>query len=137
MTAALSGVEASLVETDMRALVATVLRRASRGSLVVLLTGLDDAALAEGLEPVLGPLRHRHTLLVAGVADPAVTTMAAGRGDAAAVYGAAAAGVALAERRDVAARLARRGVEVVDAAPDDLAPALADRYLALKARGRL
>jgi uncharacterized protein (DUF58 family) len=137
MTAALSGVEASLVETDMRALVATVLRRAFRRSLVVLLTGLDEAVLAEGLDPVLGPLLHRHSLLVAGVADPAVASLAAGRGDAAAVYGAAAAGVALAERRDVVARLARRGVEVVDAAPDDLAPALADRYLALKARGRL
>jgi uncharacterized protein (DUF58 family) len=120
----------------MRALVATVLRRAFRRSLVVLLTGLDEAVLAEGLDPVLGPL-HRHSLLVAGVADPAVASLAAGRGDAAAVYGAAAAGVALAERRDVVARLARRGVEVVDAAPDDLAPALADRYLALKARGRL
>ena len=137
MTTALSGVEAALVETDMRALVATVLRRASRRSLVVLLTGLDDAGLAEGLEPVLSPLLHRHTVLVAGVADPAVAAMAAARGDAEAVYGAAAAGVALAERREVAARLARRGVEVLDAAPDDLAPALADRYLALKARGRL
>ena len=137
MTAALSGVEASLVETDMRALVATVLRRASRRSLVVLLTGLDDTVLAEGLEPVLGPLLHRHTLLVAGVADPTLTAMAAGRGEAAAVYDAAAAGVALAERRDVAGRLARRGVEVVDASPDEFAPALADRYLALKARGRL
>ncbi len=137
MTRALSGVEAALVETDMRTLVATVLRRASRRSLVVLLTGLDGAVLAEGLEPVLGPLLHRHTLLVAGVADPTLTAMAAGRGDAAAVYDAAAAGVALAERRDVAGRLARRGVEVVDASPDEFAPALADRYLALKARGRL
>ncbi|NMO92784.1 DUF58 domain-containing protein [Actinomycetospora sp. TBRC 11914] len=137
MTTAVSGVEAALVETDMRALTATVLRRASRRSLVVLLTGLDEAVLAEGLDPVLGPLLHRHTLLVAGVADPEVAAMAAGRGDAAAVYDAAAAGVALAERREVAARLARRGVEVVDAGPDELAPALADRYLALKARGRL
>ena len=33
--------------------------------------------------------------------------------------------------------LVHRGVEVVDALPDDLAPALADRYLALKAAGRL
>ena len=33
--------------------------------------------------------------------------------------------------------LARRGVEVVDAPPDRLAPDLADRYLALKAAGRL
>ncbi|MEJ2871618.1 DUF58 domain-containing protein [Actinomycetospora sp. OC33-EN08] len=136
MTTALSGVEAALVETDMRLLAATVLRRASRRSLVVLFTGLDDSALAEGLEPVLGPLLHRHTLLVAGVTDPVVTAMAAGRGSGEAVFGAAAATVALEERRAVAARLARRGVEVVDAPPDELAPAVADRYLALKARGR-
>jgi len=35
------------------------------------------------------------------------------------------------------ALLTRRGVEVVDAVPERLAPALADRYLALKAAGRL
>jgi hypothetical protein len=29
------------------------------------------------------------------------------------------------------------GVDVVDAPPDDLAPALADRYLQLKATGRM
>ncbi|MDL5158105.1 DUF58 domain-containing protein [Actinomycetospora termitidis] len=137
MTTALSGVEATLVETDMRLLAAAVLRRASRRSLVVLFTGLDDTALAEGLEPVLGPLLHRHTLLVAGVTDPVVTAMAAGRGSGEAVYGAAAASVALAERQGVVGRLARRGVEVVDAPPDELAPAVADRYLALKARGRM
>jgi hypothetical protein len=33
--------------------------------------------------------------------------------------------------------LARSGVEVVEAPPDTIAPALADRYLALKAAGRL
>ena len=31
----------------------------------------------------------------------------------------------------------RHGVDVVDAEPEDLAPALADRYLAMKATGRL
>ena len=41
------------------------------------------------------------------------------------------------DRRDLAARLRRCGVEVVDAAPEDLAPGLADRYLAMKAAGRL
>ncbi|GAA4838581.1 DUF58 domain-containing protein [Actinomycetospora corticicola] len=137
MTTALSGVEPALVETDMRLLAATVLTRASRRSLVVLFTGLDDAAVAEGLEPVLGPLLHRHTLLVVGVADPVVDALADGRGSGEAVYGAAAATVAREERRAVVGRLQRRGVEVVDALPDDLAPAVADRYLALKARGRL
>jgi hypothetical protein len=37
----------------------------------------------------------------------------------------------------VAELLARRGVEVVDAPPEQLAPELADRYLSLKAAGRL
>jgi hypothetical protein len=35
------------------------------------------------------------------------------------------------------ALVARSGVEVVDATSDEIAPKLADRYLALKAAGRL
>ncbi len=118
-------------------MVAEVLRRARRRSLVVLLTGLDPAPFEEGLLPVLPSLTARHGLLVAAVADPEVSRLAAGRGDADAVYGAAAAERTLAERRHVTTLLARHGAEVVDAAPDELAPALADRYLTLKARGRL
>ena len=63
--------------------------------------------------------------------------LAAGRSDAAAVYDAAAAERARNERRAIASRLRRSGVEVVDAPPAELAPALADRYLAMKATGRL
>lgn len=134
---AMAPLEAELVEADMRALVSTVLSRTSRRSLVVLLTGLDPAPLQEGLLPVLGQLVRRHQLLVAGVADPRVAELAAGRGTAAAVHGAAAAERELARRALVAAELVRHGVEVVDALPDELAPALADRYLDLKAAGRL
>ena len=90
----------------MRALVATVLRRASRRSLVVLLTGLDDAALAEGLLTRCSARCCTGTRCSSpGWPTRGVAAMAAGRGDAEAVYGAAAAAVALAERRDVAARL--------------------------------
>jgi uncharacterized protein (DUF58 family) len=63
--------------------------------------------------------------------------MATARGNAEAVYEAAAAARAQAERRRTAEQLQRHGVTVVDATPDDLAPALADAYLALKAAGRL
>ena len=65
--------------------------------------------------------------------------MAAARGDADAVYDAAAAERALARPAPaIAALLAGAGVDVVDAPPDDAAArALADRYLALKAAGRL
>ncbi|WP_037316473.1 DUF58 domain-containing protein [Amycolatopsis orientalis] len=134
---AMAPLEPSLIETDARGMVAEVLRRTRRRALVVLLTGLDAAPLEEGLFPVLSKLTSRHQLVVASVADPRVAEMAAGRGDAEAVYDAAAAERVLAERRQVTARLARHGVEVVDAVPEDLPPRLADRYLALKAAGRL
>jgi uncharacterized protein (DUF58 family) len=137
LVTAMAGLEPRLVETDMRLLASSVLARASRRSLVVLFTTLDESAVVEGLDPVLGALLRRHTLMVASVGDPETAALAAGRGDADRVYTAAAAQVARDARSRVAERLARRGVEVVDAAPDDLPPAVADRYLALKAAGRL
>lgn len=134
---AMAPLEPELVESDAGGMVAEVLRRTRRRSLVVLITGLDAAALEPGLLPLLPSLTGRHRLLLAAVSDPRITEMAHGRGDAEAVYEAAAAERALAERRRVTALLNRRGVEVVDAVPDELPPALADRYLALKAAGRL
>ena len=137
LVTAMAPLEPRLVETDMRLLAASVLARAGQRSLVVLVTGLDEAAVTEGLDPVLGSLLRRHTVLLAAVDDPELATMAAGRGDAEAVYTAAAAETARAARRRTAERLGRRGVEVVDAGPEELPPAVADRYLALKAAGRL
>ena len=137
LVGSLALLEPQLVETDLAVLVSSVLVQESQRTLAVLLTDLNAAPVEEGLLPQLGRLLHRHTLLVAAVRDPRVAEMAAGRGDATAAYDAAAAEVALAERRRLAELLHRRGVEVVDALPDQVAPALADAYLALKAAGRL
>ncbi|MFD7990467.1 DUF58 domain-containing protein [Streptomyces mexicanus] len=134
---AMATVEPELVETDARGLAATALRSAPRRSLIVLLTTLDAAPVEEGLMPVLPQLTQRHTVMVASVADPHIARMAAARGNVDAVYEAAAAAQSQAERHRVAEQLRRQGVTVVDATPDDLAPALADAYLALKAAGRL
>ncbi len=60
-----------------------------------------------------------------------------GRGDAATAYASAARAKADMDRSHVAMVLARMGVRVVEAAPDDIAPRLADAYLDLKAAGRL
>ncbi|MGZ6793823.1 MAG: DUF58 domain-containing protein [Mycobacteriales bacterium] len=132
-----AGLEPALVESDGRRMVSEVLRRTRRRSLVVLFTTLDAAPLEEGLLPLLGSLTSRHTVLLAAVADPRVTELAHRRGTVEDVYAAAAAERARAERRRVTALLRRRGVEVVDAVPDALAPAVADAYLDLKAAGRL
>ncbi|MER8044172.1 DUF58 domain-containing protein [Streptomyces sp. NPDC094032] len=134
---ALAPLEAELVETDARGMAATALARAPRRSLIVLLTGLDAAPVEEGLLPVLPQLTQRHTVLVAAVADPRIARMADARGTVDGVYEAAAATQAQAQRLRTAEQLQRHGVTVVDATPDDLAPALADAYLALKAAGRL
>lgn len=134
---AMAGLEPELLETDARGLAAIALRTAPRRSLIVLLTSLDAAPVEEGLLPVLSGLTQRHTVLVASVADPYIARMAKARGSTEAVYEAAAAAQAQTERHRTAEQLRRRGVTVVDATPDDLAPALADAYLALKAAGRL
>ncbi|WP_067172624.1 DUF58 domain-containing protein [Microtetraspora niveoalba] len=134
---AMAPIEAELVEADGPGMVAAVLARAKRRCLVVLLTDLNAAAMEEGLLPVLPRLSSRHTVLVAAVADPRVAAMASGRGTAELVYDAAAAERLRGERRRITARLRGQGVEVVDAPPEGLAPALADAYLALKAAGRL
>ncbi|MFE0331710.1 DUF58 domain-containing protein [Streptomyces sp. NPDC058960] len=134
---AMATLEPELVETDARGLTATALRSAPRRSLIVLLTTLDTAPIEEGFLPVLPQLTQRHTVLLASVGDPHIARMATARGSTEAVYEAAAAAQAHAERTRMAERLRRHGVTVVDATPEDLAPAVADAYLALKAAGRL
>jgi uncharacterized protein (DUF58 family) len=134
---AMAPLQPALVESDWRAMIAAIARRNRRRSLVVLLTDLNATALDEGLLPILPQLSSRHHVMIAAVADPRVDQMAAGRFDAAAVYDAAAAERSRNDRRAIATRLRRSGVEVVDAVPTELAPALADHYLAMKATGRL
>lgn len=134
---AMAPLEPALLESDSPSMVAAVRARVRRRALVVLLTDLNASALEEGLFPVLPQLSSRHQVIVAAVGDPRVRELATGRADEAQVYDAAAAERALGDRRAIAARLGMAGVEVVDAAPEQLAPALADRYLAMKAGGRL
>ncbi|MFD6098026.1 DUF58 domain-containing protein [Nocardiopsis flavescens] len=135
---AMAPLEAELLESDPAGMASAVLTAQGRTrSLVVLLTDLNAAALEDGLLPRVPALTSRHLLLVAAVRDTAVAEMAAGRGDAGAVYRAGAAERTLGERRRVTAELRRAGVEVVDAEPEHIAPALADAYINLKAQGRL
>ncbi|WP_327713506.1 DUF58 domain-containing protein [Streptomyces sp. NBC_00464] len=137
MVDALAPLEPELVETDSRGLSAAALTNAPRRSLIVLLTSLDAAPVEEGLLRVLPRLTQRHTVLLAAVRDPHVEDMAGARGTVDAIYDAAAGAQAQARRRQTADQLRRHGVVVVDAIPDNLAPALSDAYLALKAAGRL
>jgi uncharacterized protein (DUF58 family) len=134
---AMAGLEPALVEADAGGIAGQVLRLARRRCLIVLFTDLAAAPVEEGLMPSLAPLLRRHEVMIASVADPRVAELAAGRGNAEAVYAAAAAERAIAERARLAGLLRRRGVEVVDVVPEHFAGAVADRYLTLKAAGLL
>ncbi|QHT56301.1 DUF58 domain-containing protein [Cellulomonas sp. H30R-01] len=134
---ALATTSSQLVETDWPGVVTQVRERLSQRALVVLLTALDASAVERGLLGVAQQLTSRHQVVLASVADPETDAIRTARTDARAVFDAAAAERADLERSAVAVRLRRRGVEVVDALPEDLAPRLADTYLALKAAGRL
>jgi len=137
MVDAMATLEPELVEADWTEIVGAVRQRMTQRALVVLLTPLESAAVEEGLLPVVHRLTSHHQVLLASVSDPTVAAMATARGDAYAVYGAAAAERSFLDRAAVTAELVRAGVEVVDASPADLPPQLADRYLALKAAGKL
>jgi uncharacterized protein (DUF58 family) len=134
---AMAGVEAQLIETDHRLMVTEIVSCLSQRSLVVVLTGLDAAALTEGLVPVLAPVRRKHKVVVAAVSDPRVDQLAAGRADVGEVYAAAAAATDAERRATTVQSLGRQGLSVVQAPPERFAPALADHYLASKKAGLL
>ncbi|MBE7700703.1 DUF58 domain-containing protein [Oerskovia sp. Sa1BUA8] len=134
---ALAPIEPALLETDWPGLVGSVHQRLSQRALVVLLTTLDPAAVETGLLPVVGQLTAKHQVVVASVADPEVAALREARDGVAEVYDAAAAARVELERTAVRTVLSQKGVEVVEGLPEELAPRLADTYLALKAAGRL
>ena len=137
MVDALAEVEPEIIETDWAGVPGQVRSIAAHRALVVLLTSLDTPAVARGLLAVLPQLTRDHVVLVASVLDPDVAVATADRTDREAVYRAAAAERALLDSARTADAVRRLGGEVVTAPPAELPPAVADRYLALKAAGRL
>ena len=134
---ALAGLDPEIAEADWDALVGAVQSLGRQRALICLLTPLEPSAVEESLLPVLPVLVRHHRVLLASVRDPELERMALARDGLDEVYAAAAAEQSLARRRDTAGLLRTLGVDVIDVPADELAPALADHYLSLKARGPL
>jgi uncharacterized protein (DUF58 family) len=135
---ALADVPVELVEPDYRGAFAEALVRFRRRAMVVVLTDLAAAPVAEALVPAVPLLSRRHLVVVASPADPAVREWARRPPrDAAAAYRMAAALRTEADRRRSARLLSLAGARVVDEPPSLLAGRLVDAYLDLKAAGRL
>jgi len=137
MVETMAPIEPELVETDWSTVPALVRSVTTQRSLVVLVTPVDSPGSARSLLAAVPQLSRRHLVVVASVTDPDLAVAAVTRTNRDEVYRAAAAERARLDVARVAAALGQVGADVVSGSPADLPPALADRYLAYKAAGRL
>ncbi|AZS36177.1 hypothetical protein CVS47_00777 [Microbacterium lemovicicum] len=134
---AMAPVEPQLIDTDWDAAFAQVRTLASRPALVVILTAQDAPESARGLLGSLAALGRAGHVVVGTATDTRLHDIAAQRGTSDEVYRAASAERSLRDARRVADALARGGADAIADTPEALPPRIADRYLALKATGRL
>jgi uncharacterized protein (DUF58 family) len=134
---AMAPVEPTLIDTDWDAAFAQVRALAVRPSLVVLLTAQDETSSARGFLGSLPALTAHTHVLVGTVTDAELAARSRARGTVGEIYRAAAAEQTLADAARVAAAVGRAGAEAIADGPEQLPPRIADRYLQLKAAGRL
>ena len=137
LTDAMAPVHGRLVDTDWSGAFAAVRTLTTRPSLIVVLTAQDAAESARGFLGAFPDASRATTVLVGSVTDDGITALARRRGSREEVYLAAAAERTLRDAENVADAIRRAGGEAIAADPEELPPRIADRYLELKAAGRL
>ncbi len=133
---ALFDLEPVPVESDYLAAFARLAER--KRAWVILFTDLLEVTAARPLLDALPTLARRHVVAVASAVDPDIEEILSGSPrDRIDVYRAAVALDAGRARGRVVSELRRRGIDVVDASPDGLAPACVRAYLRAKVRARV
>lgn len=137
LTDAMAPVHARLVDTDWHGAFAAVRTLTTRPSLIVALTAQDAAESARGFLGAFPNASRATTVLVGSVTDDGISALARRRDSREEVYLAAATERSLRDAENVADAIRRAGGEAIAADPEELPPRIADRYLELKAAGRL
>ncbi|MFB2557339.1 DUF58 domain-containing protein [Herbiconiux liangxiaofengii] len=137
MVDVMAPIDPDLIEMDWSAVPGLVRQVTTQRSLVVLATAIDAPGISRELMAIVPQLTRNHMVVVSSVTDPDVLAGVLQRSDREEVYRAAAAERALLDAARVTTVLKRFGADVITGSPADLPPALADRYIALKAAGRL
>ncbi len=137
LTDAMAPVHARLVDTDWHGAFTAVRTLTTRPSLIVVLTAQDAAESARGFLGAFPTASRATTVLVGSVTDEGIAAVARRRDSREDVYLAAAAERTLRDAENVADAIRRAGGEAIAADPEALPPKIADRYLELKAAGRL
>jgi uncharacterized protein (DUF58 family) len=138
ITEALAVVEGRLEEPDYRRAFAYLTKRVGKRALVVLFTDLVGLEPSRRLLGVLATLAPRHLLLVVTQRNRGLESRArAEPRDEPEAFSAAVAEDIAREKAEALGMLAARGTLVVDVHPEELSVAAVNRYLEVKARGRL
>lgn len=137
LTDAMAPVHARLVDTDWPGAFAAVRTLTTRPALIVVLTAQDAAESARGFLGAFPNASRATSILVGSVTDDGISELARQRGSREEIYLAAAAERTMRDAENVADAVRRAGGEAIAADPETLPPRIADRYLELKAAGRL
>lgn len=128
----------SPLETNYTFALATLAAGLTRRSLIIVFTDFADTTSAELMLAAVGTLLRRHLVLFVVMRDEELEGFAeAEPATADDVTRAVTAAALLRERRLVNTRLRHLGVQVLEAAHDEVGPALLNAYLDIKRRGAL
>jgi len=135
---AISGLEARVVEPDYAAAFRVLATSQPRRALVVVFTDVIDVRAARSFVAYASRAGRRHALVVVAIENEAL--VAASRPTsvgATALFRSAAAEELVREREETLARMRSAGIAVLDVSPAQMATAVVNRYLEIKARGLL
>jgi uncharacterized protein (DUF58 family) len=126
---AVHDLEAEPIASDAYSAFAYLSARWKRRSLIVVFTELDQPDTAKQLLSILAPLARHHVCLVVTVADPNARRLAASSDP----FVSAAARLVQEDRERASRYLRQSGVRTLDSEPENLAAALVNCYLDIKA----
>lgn len=138
MLATLYAVQTQPVESDYVRAFAYLGAKHKKRSLVVIFSDIATGMAADTLVRQIAPLAPRHLVLLVAIGDPTVVQMAQQvPRDSVTVYERAVAEQLVDERALILEKLRQRGVLTLDVSANQLTVAVVNKYLELKARGRI
>jgi uncharacterized protein (DUF58 family) len=138
MLALLYAVESQPVESDYVRAFSYLGAKHKKRSLIVIFSDIATGIAADTLVRQIAPLAPRHLPLLVAISDPTVIELARQvPRDSVSVYERAVAEQLVDERTLILEKLRQRGVLTLDVPANQLTIAVVNKYLELKARGRI
>jgi uncharacterized protein (DUF58 family) len=134
----LASAEGRVVEPNYPLAFSQLAARNRKRALTVVFTDVIDRTASEALVAQVGSLRPRHLPLAVTLRDPALDSLSTRHpGTTLEAFERAAAEELLSAREEALAEMRRRGVLILDVAPNRAAESVVEQYTQLKRRGLL